>query len=229
MIKLIIVGVGGTGAYASNYLAQHASVRSDIFSQIILCDGDRVEEKNIERQPYFSHEVGKFKADLQAKKLSAVYPNLKCLSYPRFLENEEQLLSLCQCSEEEVPLVIGCVDNAHARILMHNVFHSDIKDILYLDSGNEEFYGNIKLGAKVNGKVVAEPIGNVFPDLIEPGDYIPKSHEHCHQNIASGKQRAGTNQMAAVLINLIVNSISDCEPNTETIFFDTKTFVVTKI
>ena len=55
--RILQIGAGGVGAP----LAQHLSLVAD---ELIICDGDKYEDKNITRQPFAKDNEGRFKADV---------------------------------------------------------------------------------------------------------------------------------------------------------------------
>lgn len=226
--QVIIVGVGGTGGYCASFISQLAATRPDAIKSITLCDYDEIEEKNICRQPFFSHEIGRKKASVLASKINTVYEEVSCYSYPHYIENVQQLKDLLD--DSCIPLIVGAVDNAFARVVMDEFFYDpSIKDVFYVDSGNEEWYGNVTLGYKVKNQVISPPISGYFPNILDTSKSVPKSMEHCSEKVFSGKQQAVTNQMAAVITSGIVGQLVNGELVNEVVFFDSKDFSVGKI
>lgn len=224
--QVLIVGTGGTGGYLSSAIAQEAAINDSIY-KILLIDGDKVEEKNILRQPFFEAEIGEFKSTVLARKLSYVYPTIRCLSFSEYITEPNDFKGLIDT--ELVPIIIGCVDNAHARLHMHNFFYEYDGDIIYIDSGNEEWYGNIKLGMKTSEKILSKPIGEVFPDLLDTSKSVAKEFERCSNKIVSGKQNAATNQMAAVIIRSIFHQLLNGIVVSDVVCFDSKEMTVDKV
>ena len=66
MKTFLIIGVGGTGSAIATMLS-----RMYDNSKFILMDKDKVEESNIKRQAFQLHDIGKYKADSLAMKLTA--------------------------------------------------------------------------------------------------------------------------------------------------------------
>ena len=61
----IVVGVGGTGSLVARDLPK---LLLHTESEMVIIDGDNVEEKNMVRQAYQSHDIGENKANALAKK-----------------------------------------------------------------------------------------------------------------------------------------------------------------
>ena len=72
-IQATRVGIAGLGGLGSNCAA--ALVRSG-FRNVVLCDFDKVEPSNLNRQWYFLDQVGEPKADALRDNLMRVNPNL---------------------------------------------------------------------------------------------------------------------------------------------------------
>jgi molybdopterin/thiamine biosynthesis adenylyltransferase len=133
-----IVGCGGTGGYAAESLCRllwrHAT--------LILIDNDRVEERNLARQNFLRNEIGEFKSEVLAKRLSQ-----------RF--NRGVGYSTLPVSKVHLPtpgLVIGCVDNGLARKdiarQVRIAFDSYSLSIpsWWVDAGNGDCYGQVIIG-----------------------------------------------------------------------------------
>jgi sulfur carrier protein ThiS adenylyltransferase len=73
-IQAVRVGIAGAGGLGSN-CAQNL-VRSG-FRKFILVDFDQVEPSNLNRQFFFSHQVGKPKVEMLAANLTAINPDLE--------------------------------------------------------------------------------------------------------------------------------------------------------
>lgn len=215
-----VVGVGGTGGYFVNLFARELAAR-DFEHTLCLIDDDRIESKNIERQPFFSSEVGQYKSVNLSRKVNSVYPKGKTRAFAEYIEEPGRLLELFRKSDG-IPVLIGCVDNNHARVVFKQVF--DATDtIFYLDSGNGEWSGNVVMGAKLKGDILFPQVSTLFPEMLDTSESIRASQEKCTTRIASGVQRAGTNQFAAVILSNMASSILDGEPVSGPIFFNSST------
>jgi tRNA A37 threonylcarbamoyladenosine dehydratase len=65
----LVVGCGGTGGFVAEGLAR---ILPEDWN-IVLQDYDRVEEKNLCRQNFFAGDLGKFKSQALAERLSTNY------------------------------------------------------------------------------------------------------------------------------------------------------------
>lgn len=69
MYTIIVVGCGGTGSNLIALLSQYAISERKI-KNIILVDGDKVEEKNFRNQKFTIKDVGEYKARVLSNRYS---------------------------------------------------------------------------------------------------------------------------------------------------------------
>ena len=98
-VKIVMLGAGGTGAHIAPHLYRllYALERPVKF---IICDGDKVEPKNLVRQNFTEADLGENKARVIAERYSDVF-GLETSYIPRFIEDAgqlEELLIVPYCS-----------------------------------------------------------------------------------------------------------------------------------
>lgn len=155
-VKIVMLGAGGTGAHIAPHLYRllYALERPVKF---IICDGDKVEPKNLVRQNFTEADLGENKARVIAERYSDVF-GLETSYIPRFIEDAGQLEELLRpevfrhyvygsepntgrwVTNSELVILIGAVDNNKSRKLCHEVFLR-ARDLVYIDSGNGEYPG----------------------------------------------------------------------------------------
>jgi len=82
--NILIVGLGGVGSFAAEFLA-----RSGV-GKLTIVDGDKVDVSNINRQlPALHSTIGKFKTEIVAKRLKDINPGIHLTSIKRFIEPDE--------------------------------------------------------------------------------------------------------------------------------------------
>lgn len=244
---VVIFGVGGTGGYCLQQLSRllwglrvqrersehapaarrHDQEPPSLIPEVLLCDGDTVSEGNLMRQYFIPSDVGKKKAPVLAERFGGLYA-LPFASYPDYLKGEEHLKALVP----EGALVIGCVDNAATRRILHDGL-SRYEDVVYVDAGNagvilppegEEalcrrdrarmrdsgWEGQVLCGVRKGGETVVPLPGDQMPDLVEDdGEPLP-SEIPCGQVVVSNPQRHLTNvQAATVLLSFLTPLLSD--------------------
>ena len=140
---IVVIGTGATGSVVIQQLAQLLSV-FDIPRKIILADCDVFEEKNLKNQLCVPKDMGKYKADVLARRYGAAY-QMKISTYTsNYVEDIETINGLFYNNYEYgkargcfyLPILISCVDNNFSRKVFHQYFES-AENLLYLDVGNE--------------------------------------------------------------------------------------------
>jgi len=82
--NILIVGLGGVGSFAAEFLA-----RSGV-GKLTIVDGDKIDKTNINRQlPALHSTIGKFKTEIVAKRLKDINPDINLTSIKRFIEPDE--------------------------------------------------------------------------------------------------------------------------------------------
>src|SRR3989344_4934178 len=106
--KTAIIGLGALGTNTANLLAR-AGVEN-----LVLVDGDRIEESNLQRQTLFTEkDVGRLKAEAAKEKLNEINSKVKVKINKVFLsENNVSLL-------DDADLIIDCTDNMEARFVLN--------------------------------------------------------------------------------------------------------------
>jgi molybdopterin-synthase adenylyltransferase len=107
--SILIVGLGGLGGVSATYLAA-AGV-----GYLRICDNDKVELSNLNRQILFStDDIGKAKTTQALKRLSALNPDIKIelISDKLTEKNVGQLVSGCD-------LIIDGLDNHSDRLIVN--------------------------------------------------------------------------------------------------------------
>lgn len=206
-IGIIIVGVGGTGSiYAGSicrYLATLQKEKGKDY-KVLLIDGDIVEAKNLSRQLYTDEDINEKKALCFAEAIEETL-GIEVSVYDQYLDSIDtfqEILSSFSNSFEVystfLPIVIGCVDNHRARQILHQYFDK-VRSCIYIDSANEYDYGEIVTGVKEGDKILSQPKGFYFPEVLT--DNSPsKTEQSCGVINLSSPQHIVTNTMAATLL-----------------------------
>lgn len=102
----VVVGCGGIGTRLAPLLATYTTDPSR--DRLILIDPDKVEQKNLSRQPVFgSLDVGKPKVQCMSRKLAQI------LAYPAIVQSRTEKFDTNFPLNGDV--VFGCVDNHDGR------------------------------------------------------------------------------------------------------------------
>ena len=237
--QIVIVGVGGTGGYVLQQVARLVyGLKAQGFRtpNILLMDGDTVEEKNLLRQYFLPQDVGRKKAEVLAERYSGAY-GIDIAFYNEYL-NPHTPFVVPRASQGDPSqwsstlihnnaIVVGCVDNAPARRLLHTEL-SNLRDVVYIDSGNSAatppedltkldryglaaakargWEGQVLCGARVNNRDVLPFPAEVLPDLVE-GDEDDPNKKACGEQSVSNPQRLMTNLMAATSVMMYLHTL----------------------
>lgn len=214
---ILVVGCGGTGSHYIKELGRllygGLSRREDV--QIVLIDGDIVEEKNLVRQAFLPQDIGRNKAQVMAEILLQVY-GVKAVYYDRYIDRANDFRSMVR--DNAVVLLVGCVDNHQCRQSMHH-FYQERENCIYMDSANEYSAGEVVIGSRI-GKIEMYPDRcQYFPEILEI-DEKRRSEESCEVLNTSAPQHMLTNQLAAWILLVHTAKFLDDEWLGGIVFFD---------
>jgi len=109
---VLVVGLGGVGAYAAEMIARAG------IGQITIVDGDVVSETNINRQLLATHsQLGKPKADIMAARLRDINPNIKLTVLNEFIKDERMV----QLLENKYDYVVDAIDTLSPKVFL--IYH----------------------------------------------------------------------------------------------------------
>ncbi len=223
--QIIQVGAGGNGGYLTQRLSKMIRAFSDLPAARFerprsfvysIVDGDLFETKNLSRQPCLEEDVDQNKAVALAERYGDAY-DIQILAKPDYIESVQDLLDM-EAQFCSMLILVGCVDNDATRRIMHEFFLTYPHDIIYIDSAVDAYQpddpysgysGHVVCGVKLGGKVLLEPVGMLFPDILEnTASKLPT--EACGDVVVYEPQRMMANEMAAVImagqLNMILGS-----------------------
>jgi PRTRC genetic system ThiF family protein len=230
-VKITVLGAGGTGGHIAPHLYRliHSLERP---TRVVICDGDIVEEKNLVRQNFISADLGRNKAQVLAERYANAF-GMEISYIPEFIEDESTLAELVKPDKfsvnpyshekyEGLSILIGCVDNNQSRRLCHDVFNA-AENLIYIDSGNGEFSGQIVCGIRRNGRTYYKPIGDVYPDVLTETDKFP-TQLSCAEATVSAPQSIVANIMASTaVVSYLYNILVIGNIETRFVTFSTRT------
>jgi len=147
-IHLHLVGCGGTGSWLAPAVVRVAKVLKERFDKEVsvhFYDPDKVEEKNTYRQNFCAAEIGVNKAETLAQRYG--------LAWGIEIEAVVRKFVSFWPADNELTVIIGCVDNWQARKEIASqqpaghVSNLGKYNIWWLDSGNSRNSGQILLGS----------------------------------------------------------------------------------
>lgn len=127
--RILIVGVGGVGGYATELLCRAG------IGNITIVDGDCIDETNLNRQIIsLNSNIGESKVNAFAKRLLDINPDLNIEPINKFL-NEEDIPDLLEKSEYD--FIIDAIDSVRPKCsLIKEAFIRDIPIISSMGAGS---------------------------------------------------------------------------------------------
>ncbi|OIJ11478.1 hypothetical protein BKP35_12100 [Anaerobacillus arseniciselenatis] len=242
---IVQVGAGANGGQFFRSLCQDIATHFESFKSrndhpvtfgvnLVLCDADRFETKNLANQLCLSEDLGEFKVEVLAERYADVYDLSvgTVTSYVKTIDMLDRLFAEKNINKahQQVKVLCGMVDNNKTRQLFHDYFYSDhVENLILIDAGvtgvnvidkpkeawskekwedtqQSGFSGQVVVGFKYKGKVILEPVTQIFPDMLEDASsHFPD--ESCGDLVINNPQRSATNRMAALLANNIMNNL----------------------
>ncbi|MEP6849068.1 MAG: ThiF family adenylyltransferase [Acidobacteriota bacterium] len=219
-LRFIVVGAGGTGSFVVPAIARlmfELKQKSKPVEMLIV-DPDMVESGNIPRSNFCAAEIGSFKAQSLAKRITLAW-GLEC-HYANELFDGENHLRASTSDYRSMTIIVGCVDNHFARRDIHLAIDkyrrygsSDAPDLWWIDGGNGRSSGQVLLGSntkriKPDQHFTATSICRslpapslVHPDLLAP-EKPARSEDlerlSCPDRIRLGEQSLNINQRVAI-------------------------------
>ena len=228
-INIVQIGCGGTGSYLvaplSKYLRSLHKTQNYTLLQYILVDGDLVETKNIARQNFLEEDIDKNKATILANRYSD--KSFKIYPFDDYLNTNTMqplIYDSLDIDKNSLTLIIGCVDTISSRRniieLLTSIRNIESNHILYIDSGNYLYNGQIKV-FKLN-KYIKRDFEEYFDDnySIE----MDKLKDSCSEN---GDQSILMNFRCADLLYSIITDIITRDGNCRVFELQTTRYILT--
>ncbi len=126
--NVLVVGVGGVGAYAAEMI-----VRAGV-GRMTIADADKVSETNINRQLVALHStVGKEKCEVLAERLRDINPDLELKMVNRFIKDSETDALL---DSEKFDYVVDAIDTLSPKLaLIKGALERDIPLVSSMGAG----------------------------------------------------------------------------------------------
>ena len=153
---------------------------------------------------------------------------------PDFVETEDRLTELLTPQRwnaglyyngryiTEMVILLGAVDNNRSRQLCHTVF-KQARELIYIDSGNGEYTGQVVCGVRRGGKTYYPPIGTVYPDVLEETDKFPTELSCAEVSVSAPQSMAANITAATAVVDMVYNILAVGESTVRKITFSTNT------
>lgn len=191
--KIILLGLGGRGSNIVTHIAR--LIKSKYTNiQLILCDGDRVEEKNLNRQVgFFKENLGQNKAKVLAEQINYMY-DINC----QYIDHYWNTNDFEKISINVNDIVITEVDNHITRLLFANLLKR--LNFFWIDGANDKETGStfICRNVKINNKTLNISRFSYYPSIMNELDIHPDDRS-CADHVASGEQDYSVNILGAAI------------------------------
>lgn len=227
-LLIIQVGAGGTGSFAALAIARLMYELKELGkpSELLIVDPDVVEAGNIPRSNFCAAEIGSFKAQTLATRITLAW-GLEC-QYANEVFSAEAHLKQSSGDYRNLTVIVGCVDNHLARREIHSAVERyqgyrpvDVANIWWIDGGNGKFSGQVIIGSNTKRTKTAKLfVGSSIcrslpaPSLVHPElltdqekESRPLDQISCPDRIRLGEQSLNVNQRAAVEIGEVLSAM----------------------
>lgn len=217
-LRFIVVGAGGTGSFAAPAIARllFELRQQGKNAEMLIVDPDVVESGNIPRSNFCAAEIGRFKAQTLAERITMAWGVE--VGYECGLFDAEKHLKQSSSDYRSLTVLIGCVDNHMARRDMHRALEEfrgygsvDVPGLWWLDAGNGQSSGQVLLGSTTKpqkpeqhftGTSICRSLPSpslVHPDLLSAEvRNVRTEAESCPDRIRLGEQSLNINQRVAI-------------------------------
>jgi PRTRC genetic system ThiF family protein len=221
-LRFVVVGAGGTGSFVIPAIARlifELKQQDNKPVAMLIVDPDVVESGNIPRSNFCSAEVGTFKAQTLAERITMAWGLETKFSCDRF--DAEKHLKESASDYRSLTVIVGCVDNYLSRRDIHNTIDkfrgygsSDAPSLWWIDGGNGRSSGQVLLGSNTKrikpeqhftGTSICRSLpapSLIHPDLLAEEKTAPETARpealSCPDRIRMGEQSLNINQRVAV-------------------------------
>lgn len=226
-VKVLLVGAGGTGCRAlESLLCLHRALVAKGHPhglEVMVADPDEVSPANVGRQTFYDVDVGANKASVLVNRVNmALRGSAIWSASPHAIEPSDNL--------EKFGIVIGAVDNRKARhAILSGMQRRQYGSAYWMDFGNNADVGQFVLG-EVDGRFASgrtEPrlphVGDLFPDLVDPGADSEEDGPSCSLAQALERQHLFVNPSVSIQgMNMLWNLFNDGVTTVHGAFIATK-------
>ena len=229
-VNVFLIGAGGTGSFAAMNLARALFEirRIGKAARLTIIDPDTVENGNIPRSNFCAAEIGRFKAQTLAERITLAW-GLE-VSYANEKLEFEKHLKPGRNGYQELTILVGCVDNHLARREIHRSLEQSNKyisfnapEVWWIDGGNGKTSGQVLIGSETRREKAENHFTSrtickklpapsvVHPELLE-NKTIPVRRENkerlsCAELIRLGEQSLNINQRVAIEIGEMLTEL----------------------
>lgn len=189
-VSIVMVGAGGTGSHLIHPLIQYVDAW-DSEALIHVWDADSVEDKNLTRQLFWTHEVGKNKAQCFQDR----WPN-KVVAHQEFISENN-----IEDAIRERDVVLICADNMAVRRLINQRAKS-LRTVVVVNGGNELHTGSVQTFQRTAGKNITPALDFFAPEFKQIDNGADPATMSCAEiaQLPGGEQSVMANQSVAAFM-----------------------------
>ena len=115
--RIAVFGLGGVGSYTAEALARSGVAQNG--GQLILIDGDKIEESNINRQLYALYStIGKAKTEIARDRIADINPACKIKAVNSFILPDSFYKILSEDFFKRVDFIVDAVDTIALKLFL---------------------------------------------------------------------------------------------------------------
>jgi hypothetical protein len=220
-----LVGCGGTGSTLAPQLARLLHYHPNGPEAIAFVDADKIETRNLERQPFEPGEVGTCKSQAIADATGALVPGIGASWHETYLDRP---LALKFLRAQPNPMLILAVDNDATRKVSLEACDKLSGDFLWISPGNADasagsdiIRGTVAWWGRQRGQPVGVDPRICFSNIASPADDLPRVGT-CSSQAPSHPQLLAANFLAAAWVLAVVDAALNGRLSSSTgcLFFD---------
>lgn len=208
---ITIIGAGGTGYHLAEPLVRFVNYTTKLNApDIFVIDGDRVEEKNYERQ-HGAGSSGQMKAEVMVAALSEKINYRGRLSaITSYVTPQTQNSNLIKQALGNNSTVFVCVDNNPSRVFVEDLLNQHA-DFTLISGGNDLSSGQVNIHVKRKGVVLTPSPSEINPEILNDDEAFP-DEVACTEAVISDPQLLFANlSVATAMLNIWYSSVLQYE------------------
>lgn len=193
-MRIICIGMGGTGTYAARMALRHLNSMSCSEKEFVMIDGDSYSVSNVERQDFDNRLINFNKAEAKYRELSPQYPQINMSFIPEYLSKDNIPYTIRD--GDVVLLAVDC----YKTIKLVDTHCSTLNNVMLIMMSNEYDEGQARMYCRVEGQDLTPSLRVGHPEIANAHN-TTRSEMSCDQiaNMPGGGQLMTTNAMGAVV------------------------------
>jgi len=222
-LSIVQFGCGGTGSYLGQPIIKFLNNLQNRYitnfnAQYFIIDGDYVTARNILRQNFTEDHIGRNKSNViktendyfEHNYITSIQYNIETkMQMEKFFEGSYKKITFKKpIQHNSICIILGCVDNNKCRRLIFNYMKNNSnKQIIYLDSGNNLYNGQII--TTIFNNQLKQSLGNINYKNINFLKYFPSKIKEVNDQSCAffGDQSQSINMFASTLLFMNIQKL----------------------